>query len=250
MSRPTSGEFSEKGCAEIAVSCGRAATPEGGVCVYDPPLSRSRREGGEYEEVLARKRRAGSATRKPCNGGRLAAHSTNLRSSCSSASRDIQLVDRLLFGRQRGRHLDTSLLHRRLTGRWSRRLHVYTEGSHWRRSAWLPVPVGQLGFRSRGYLVVDQPPTIATKRSSAPPTRPREVHWHRPDWHHHPAGWLHLEQHDALRQGRLGWCEGIRPLKESRNRGNYRFHRLHQRLDGWCRHGTRAVAKHRPGGRG
>src|SRR5215467_8093607 len=134
--------------------------------------------GDGHEKALARRRRAGSATRKPCNGGRLAAHSTNLRSSCSSASRDIQLVDRLLFGRQRGRHLDTSLLHRRLTGRWSRRLHVYTEGCLWRRSAWLPVPVGQLGFRSRGYLVVEQPPTIATKRSSA---QPREVHWHRPD---------------------------------------------------------------------
>jgi len=77
-----------------------------------------RGEGGWHEEALARRRRAGSATRNPRNGGRLAAHSTNLRSSSFSASRDIQLVDGLLFGRQLGGRLDASLLHpRQLNGR-------------------------------------------------------------------------------------------------------------------------------------
>jgi hypothetical protein len=45
---------------------------------------------GWYEEALARRRGAGSATRKSCNGGRLAGHCTNLHSSsCAAASRDI-----------------------------------------------------------------------------------------------------------------------------------------------------------------
>src|SRR6266446_8135659 len=102
--------------AECRGFCPAVAGPQHlrvGFLYMIPPLNRSRSEGGWHEEALARRRRTGSAARKPRNGGRLAGHSTTLRSSSFSASRDIQLVDGLLFGRQLGGRLDASLLHPR-----------------------------------------------------------------------------------------------------------------------------------------
>src|SRR5262249_48351854 len=76
-----------------------------------PRLSAVSGGGSRHEEGLARKRRVGGANRKPRARGRLARDRTNLR-GCTPARR-VQLVDRLLLGRQFRRRLGTTWLHPR-----------------------------------------------------------------------------------------------------------------------------------------
>src|SRR6266508_4297300 len=106
----------DKGLDRILRSCGPAATANDGFCSRMRPALVGRVGGSRHEKGLARKRRIGGANRKPRARSRLARPGTNLLRGCTPARR-VQLVDRLLLGRQSGRSLGaTPLYSRQLSG--------------------------------------------------------------------------------------------------------------------------------------
>src|SRR6516165_5456626 len=112
---PWRGSAAYENEVEILPSCGLAATAKDELCSRMPPSLVGSGGGSRHEEGLARRRRVGGANRKPRARSRLARDRTNLRGcarGCAPA-RHLQLVDRLLRGRQYRRRLGTTWLHPR-----------------------------------------------------------------------------------------------------------------------------------------
>src|SRR5262249_8280481 len=110
---PWRGSTAYENEVEILPSCGLAATAKDELCSRMPPIQLCG-GGARHEEGLGRKRRIG-ANRKPRARGRLARDRTNLRGCARGCipARHLQLVDRLLRGRQHRRRLGTTWLHPR-----------------------------------------------------------------------------------------------------------------------------------------
>src|SRR5262245_9087982 len=104
----------------------RPHQPTETVVVRCPPL----REGGgprHEEDLVAALRDTGCTYRRPCNGSGLASHGPSLRASTSPGG--LQLVDRLLLGRQSGWRLVASGVYARQY-RCPRTLYIHATRSH------------------------------------------------------------------------------------------------------------------------